>query len=210
LSKGVGVSIQRAIRLSFKVSSATVLRVGFQFPVEGGEGLLELVYSKVRKPQIEINFGVLGRSVQHLLESFDGFRKLQFRLVNDTQSFENLRLVGVSFRRFEVNLFRSGIIIPLFSLGSLPQVFLGALGLGHKRAAKSGKRNEGNERVDDSWRRIVRRPTQHGRQLYYRSGVVRNVPFGGVASQFRCRTGLEAGMCRSKGRRHLKHRNPSG
>src|SRR5687767_11196663 len=108
---------------------ATVFRVALEFLVECLYRLLELIETQKRESQIKIRLRILWGFLQHLLEDLDRFRKLELGLVNETQSFEDFRLPGITRRGLLIDSSRARIIFARLIFPGLTKVILKRAGL---------------------------------------------------------------------------------
>lgn len=87
------------------------MRVNLQLFVKRCNGLIVLIEPEVGKPQIKIDLRVLGVGLQDLLEGIDGLGELQLGLINDAETLEDLKVVGIALGGFQIDLLGPRVIL---------------------------------------------------------------------------------------------------
>src|SRR5438093_1173840 len=109
--------------------SSAVLGIGSELVVEGLDRLFKLVEPEVRESKVEVHFRVMRSFLEGFLENLDRLREFEFRLTEDTQTLQSLRLIRKCSQSLPVDLFRSGVVLALFEFS----------GLGEKASQRRGQ-----------------------------------------------------------------------
>src|SRR5690242_18710880 len=90
----------------------------FEFPLKAFNGWKKFILPEVRKSQKEINSPVARVAGKHSFEQPDGVVELKFRLFQNAQSLQDLKVFRSNNQRLLVGIFRRAVVPGiLFSVG---------------------------------------------------------------------------------------------
>src|SRR5579875_300828 len=100
--------------------------VGLQFPVKSVDGLLVLIQADVGESFVKVDLRELRGLTQHFLKSVERLLEVQFSLVHDAQSLENLRLIRKIPGGLLLDSRRARIVLSFFQFSGVAEIIVKA------------------------------------------------------------------------------------